>query len=171
MAVAGRGHYEGSGMGRRKIKRVQRCYEECRQQLYTYALSIGHDGELAEDAIQSAFFNLLRRDRQPRSLKPYVFRCVRNAVIDGLRASQLRQGSTNDSPEPANGEEYVLRDRALSQCLEAVSPAERETIVLKIYGGLSFREIAKVQSLSTNTVASRYRRGLEKMRKRLGGQP
>ncbi len=69
----------------RKVQQVARFYEANRQGLYTFALSLTHDPEVAEDVIQAAFFKLLRGNRLPRDLRPYVFRSVRNAVIDERR--------------------------------------------------------------------------------------
>ncbi len=63
-----------------------------------------------------------------------------------------------------------MRDRAVQQCLERLTDAERENIILKIYCGLTFKEIAAVDGTSNNTVASRYRRSLEKMRTMLEGE-
>jgi len=68
-------------------------YAGHRQQLYTYAVSITRQREAAEDAIQRAFQQLLSRNALPTDLRPYVFRCVRNAALDGLRRDQTRQES------------------------------------------------------------------------------
>jgi DNA-directed RNA polymerase specialized sigma24 family protein len=47
---------------------------------------------------------------------------------------------------------------------------EREVIVLHLQGGLKFGEIAQSQNVSVNTVQSRYRYGLNKMRSILDGE-
>ena len=157
-------------MGTGFTERVRRFYDENRQGLLTYALSLTRDREQAEDAIQSAFFKLLQRDRLPRELRPYLFRSVRNAVIDEGRRERRR------APSAAEGEvatpttdDDPVRDRAVSQCLSRLSEHEREVIVLKVYGGLTFAEIGAIDSTSANTVAARYRRGLERMRGLLEG--
>jgi RNA polymerase sigma-70 factor (ECF subfamily) len=148
-------------------RKVRMFYEANRQGLFTYALSMTRDREAAEDAVQAAVCRLLRRGRMPAEPRPYVFRSVRNAVVDVFR----RRG--ND-PEPLLDVEAAGRDghdpgliRLLEQCLGRLSEPERETVVLKALNGMTFREIAAVRRRTVATVASRYRRGLEKMRKML----
>jgi RNA polymerase sigma-70 factor (ECF subfamily) len=147
--------------------RVRRFYRENRQGLYTYALSLTRDREAAEDAVQAAIFRLLRRAMLPRDLRPYVYRCVRNAAVDGYRRQGTGKARLLD-PEAAGPERSdPTRVRLLEQCLDCLPKEERETVVLKALNGLTFREIATVRKATLSTVASRYRRGLEKMRRRL----
>ena len=143
-------------------------YAGHRQQLYTYAVSITRQREAAEDAIQRAFQQLLSCTALPTDLRPYVFRCVRNAALDGLRRDQVRHESifaVDGNAEPA----APLSATALSAAeidaqLQCLSPDERETIVQKIYDNLTFQEIAELRGVPLPTVASWYRRGLEKLR-------
>ncbi len=154
----------------RGINRIERFYEDNRQGLYTYALSLSHDPETAEDAIQAVFFNLLRGNRLPRGLRPYVFRSVRNAIIDDRRREQSKTNKATLLSTETGINPHPVRDRAVRQCLNRLADGDRETIILKIYGGLTFKEIAGIDGTSANTVASRYRRGLEKMRTMLKGE-
>ncbi len=140
-----------------------------RQQLYTYAVAITGDRGAAEDAIQAAFYRLLRRgEALPAHLRPYVFRCVRNAAMDGFRRDKtppdpiLRSGEV-DRPDPAAPADDFSADIAES-ALRHLSPDERETIVLKIYSDLTFQDIADQRDVPLSTVTSWYRRGLEKLR-------
>lgn len=150
---------------------VRRFYEEHRQGLYTYALSISRDSSVAEDAVQGAIFRLLRRGRLPAEPRPYVFRCVRNAVLDSLRARKRGEAPLLD-PERANGNGFdPARARLLEQCLGRLSGDERETVILRAIDGLTFREIASVRHRTVSTVASWYRRGLERMRRVLEEAP
>jgi DNA-directed RNA polymerase specialized sigma24 family protein len=52
-----------------------------------------------------------------------------------------------------------------------ISPDERETIVLKIYDDFTFQEIADLRDVPLPTVASWYRRGLEKLKTLLREKP
>jgi len=47
---------------------------------------------------------------------------------------------------------------------------QREAIALRIHGNLGFRQIADLQNVSTKTVQSRYRYGLDKLRSTLNGE-
>jgi RNA polymerase sigma-70 factor (ECF subfamily) len=143
-------------------------YAGHRQQLYTYAVSITRPREAAEDAIQRAFQPLLSRDALPADLRPYVFRCVRNAALDDLRRDQIRQESIFAVDQPAAPatpwSAPSLSAAEVDAQLQRLSSDEREIIVLKIYDDLTFQEIAELRGVPLPTVASWYRRGLEKLR-------
>lgn len=150
-----------------RTAQVQRFYEENRQGLYTYALSLTGNRAAAEDAVQNAILRLLRRPWLPRELRPYAYRCVRNAAIDDWRRRQPQPTDTifaTDVSDPTLSEH-------LGALLAQLSVDEREVIVLKVYDDLTFREIAAVKRCSLNTVASQYRRGLEKLRALYQEQP
>lgn len=150
-------------------------YVKNRQQLYTYAVSITRQREAAEDVIQGTFQQLLRRGTLPTELRPFVFRCLRNAALDGLRRAKVRgdsifmEASTIDQAAPAEPTPLLARD--LDEKLQQLSPDEREAIVLKIYDDLTFQEIAEVRGVPLATVASWYRRGLEKLKTLLHEKP
>jgi len=143
-------------------------YVESRRQLYTYAVSITGNRESAEDAIHAAFQNLLRRDQLPADLRPYLFRSVRNAALDALRRSKVRTDSMFElsaaTGPAAPGTPAAAQPAEVERWLQQLSSDERETIVLKIYGDLSFHEIAELRQIPLPTVASWYRRGLEKLK-------
>ena len=145
------------------IEQVRCFYESHRQELFTYALALIKQRERAEDIVHTAFHNVLRRGRAPRELRPYIFRCIRNAAMDELRRPQPPV-----SPEPfladTNGRGDPALQAAIEESLTGLSPDQRECIVLKLYDGLTFREIAAIRRVSTNTAASWYRRGIDKMR-------
>jgi RNA polymerase sigma-70 factor (ECF subfamily) len=151
---------------------LDRIYLENRQQLFTCALAITRSPELAEDAVQEAFCRLFRLDRRPRHPKAYVFRAVMNAARDQVRRAPPASAGVGDlifdpSPGPSAAvEEQELR-RQIARALLMLSDDERETIVQRIYGGLTFREIARVREAPMGTVAAWYRRGLEKLKRRL----
>ncbi len=143
-------------------------YVDNRQPLYTYAVSITRQREAAEDAIHQAFQQLLRRELLPADLRPYVFRCVRNAALDGFRRAKVQTDPVFEDPaetDPeAPGSAGALSMAELNQWLDQLSPDERETIVLKIYDDFSFQEIADLRRVPLPTATSWYRRGLAKLK-------
>ena len=56
------------------------------------------------------------------------------------------------------------QERAAMRCLEKLPPEQREVIVLKIWHEHTFEEIGELLQMSPNTVAGRYRYGMEKLR-------
>jgi RNA polymerase sigma-70 factor, ECF subfamily len=150
------------------IETLRAFYVGSRQLLYTYAVSITGNREAAEDAIHGVFEKLLRRGALPADLRPYVFRSVRNAAFDAWRRTKVRTDSifaaatAVAAAEP--GSPAVSRTDELESLLQQLSPDERETIVLKIYNGFTCQEIADLRQVPLPTVASWYRRGLEKLK-------
>lgn len=152
-------------MTRESIEQVRRFYETHRDELFAYALSLTRSRETAEDAIHSAFRNVLQRPL-PRELKPYVYRCVRNAAIDECRArTRLERDAElfviDDNRH--NGHDPALQHQ-LADLIMQLGDDERESIMLKTYSGMTFQEIADIRGVSINTAASWYRRGIEKLR-------
>jgi RNA polymerase sigma-70 factor (ECF subfamily) len=155
---------------------LEQLYSECRQALFTCALAITSSPSRAEDAVHDAFCELLRRgDAGPDGvddLKAYAFRAVRNAAIDQLRRGRrapepLAELVFDPSPPPgASAEDAEFRGRAV-ELMKQLSPDERETIVQHLYGQLTFQQIATIRDAPPGTVASWYRRGLEKLRRQL----
>lgn len=148
------------------VESVRAFYQAHRKDLYTYALSLTRSRDVADEAVQTAFCRVLRRGRAPRELRPYVYRCVRNAAFDILRAN-----SRSFDPESIfitrNGHDPsadIEQREWVEHLLAQLSDDERECIVLKTYSGLTFKEIAHLRQTSLNTAASWYRRGLTKMR-------
>jgi len=58
----------------------------------------------------------------------------------------------------------------LSNAMTELPYEQREAIALRIHGNLRFRQIAELQNVSTKTVQSRYRYGLDKLRSTLNGE-
>jgi RNA polymerase sigma-70 factor (ECF subfamily) len=147
---------------------IRKFYEEHGQALFTYALALTRHAAGAEDAVHDAMCRLLRRARLPAELRPYVFRCVRNAAVDAWRKEKAQEKVGIFDLIDGNNDTF---DRALFAQIEALvfelPRDEMEAIVLHAFNGLSFREVAGVKRVSPNTAASWYRRGLEKLRERI----
>ena len=155
-------------MNARDIEALRAFYVENRQQLYTYAVSLTHSREAAEDAIQGVFEKLLRGTTLPLDLRPYVFRSVRNGALDGWRRTKVRLDSVFESAAALDATRpetpAASRPDDLDALLQQLSADEREAIVLKTYSGLTFQQIAQMRDVPLPTVASWYRRGLEQLR-------
>jgi len=148
------------------VEELRRIYEEYRTELFVFALSITRCKQSAEDAVHEAFRKVLDKGSAPEALRPYLFRCVRNAALDELRSVKRRgrRDSIFASAQEPKTASSALSASEMDEVLEYLSVDERECIVLKLYSGLSFKEIAETRRASPNTVASWYRRGLNKLR-------
>lgn len=149
-----------------EIDKVRALYQADQNALFAYALARTGNETLASDILHAVFCRLLERPRLPADLRPYVFRALRNAAIDHHRAGAVRDRASamlqrlNGSTEPSR----IAEQEEAALWLALLNEDEHETIVLKVFSGLSFREIAELREVSANTVASWYRRGLERIR-------
>jgi RNA polymerase sigma-70 factor (ECF subfamily) len=145
-------------------EQLREMYEADRDALYGYAVAITGDRGAAEDAIHEAFRRLMGRGRAPAELRPYVFRCVRNAAIDERRRAHhgASDGPFEESADVAGTD--GIRAGEWNAMLRRLGDDERETIALKVFDALTFREIAEARGVPLHTAASWYRRGLEKLR-------
>ncbi|MHC4284748.1 MAG: sigma factor-like helix-turn-helix DNA-binding protein, partial [Planctomycetota bacterium] len=76
--------------------------------------------------------------------------------------------SSSDGPEQmAIASEELQR---VGRAMFRLSYEQREIIILRLQGGMRFRAIARSQGVSINTIQSRYRYGLNKLRSLLNGE-
>jgi RNA polymerase sigma-70 factor (ECF subfamily) len=134
--------------------------------LVGYGCSLLRDRSAAEDIVQQVFARLLRGDIVvTTSAVAYLCQAVRNSVMTHRR-TRTREVALND------GEPSWLEARsgsleaglAVEAAVQRLPEEQREVVVLRVWGQLTFLEIAEALELSPNTVASRYRYGLTKLR-------
>ncbi|MBP6507751.1 MAG: sigma-70 family RNA polymerase sigma factor [Opitutaceae bacterium] len=130
----------------------------------------------AEDVVQDAFVRFWRHQRalggEPQAL---LFTSIRRAAFDLARRDQRRAGreeraeggleETESRFEPLA--EADDRRMAIEAALHRLPAAQREVLTLKIWGELTFDEIARQLDIPLNTAASRYRYALDALRKEL----
>jgi RNA polymerase sigma-70 factor (ECF subfamily) len=153
---------------------LEQIYRQHRQALYSLALTVTGCAQLAEDAVHEAFAGMCRTTQKPHGdLVAYVYASVRNAAID-RRKTEHRQRQLVESIFAAQGSEHVVStpDDRLQSAIESLDSATREILVMKVYGNLTLEAISLATGEPAGTVASRYRRAIEKirdlMRTRLG---
>jgi len=157
-----------------------RVYEKYKDYLLTLARGLVSNRDDAEDIVQDAFVSFTRLARQFQltgSLKGYLAMCVVNGSRDKIRSNtrwmKVRSkaahadGVSNDPEQQATETEDVMR---LRQALDQLPYEQRETVLLYFKGKFNFRQIARLQGVSTSTVHGRYRYGLRKLRSLLNGE-
>jgi RNA polymerase sigma-70 factor (ECF subfamily) len=136
--------------------------------LYGRAMGLSHNE--AEDVLQETFLTLLARKESPEQPEHYCVRTFRNRALNYRRSlwrRLCREWESRSWFEHTPGE--TEHERQAMKAMEGLPPEQREVLVLKIWHQHTFEEIADLLSLSANTVAGRYRYGLEKLRNRLKG--
>ena len=126
----------------------------------------------AEDLLQEAFVRMWRLYGHTGEVSPgLVYRAIRRLAIDWARSldrRKIREEKVSlDSPLSSSFERSLERDernQALLRAVESLPKEQGEVLTLKIWGELTFDEIGRTLDLSLNTVASRYRYALQKLK-------
>jgi len=137
-----------------------------------YARQVARCEADAYDLVQEAIVESW--GRQPGGAPPplaLVFATIRRRAIDLGRSEDRR---SNRESRVAGDTDYVWfdsgvedreRNRLLQKAMSSLLDIYREVVVLKVWGELTFAEIAEALDIPINTAASRYRYGLEELRK------
>jgi RNA polymerase sigma-70 factor (ECF subfamily) len=142
-------------------------------ELLVYLRSLVWDMHRAEDLLQELFLLIVRRrDRlaEAKKIRAYLFRMARNLAMDASRKLG-RELPTEDLeaiavPESDKG---IEEDEELRVALSKLPEKQRTVISMKHHEGKTFSEVASILRISENTVASRYRYGLKKLKQWMGG--
>lgn len=134
----------------------------------------------ALDAVQNGFVKALtrlNRFRGQSSFKTWLLRVVSNAALDlgrdRKREARIPQAPTDDSPDrfgaaelPAPDNELAREDlrQRINEALARLPETQRQTFVLHVDGGLTYREIATALNISIGTVMSRLYYARQKLK-------
>jgi RNA polymerase sigma factor (sigma-70 family) len=125
-----------------------------------------------EDVVQEAFVKLVRQSRPPLDAVAWLYRVVRNRAIDVSKMARRRQRRESAVARPlrwfVEPEVDGLDAETAVTALERLVVEQREVIVARHWGGLSFEQIAEVVGCSASTAFRRYTAGVEALRKQLG---
>ncbi len=153
-------------------------YEDYRSTVYRYVRFRVASRETAEDLTSDVFVKALRSferyDASLASPSTWLLRIARNTVLDHFRALR-RRGSLHVSLDRAHDlaadgpsqEERMMREERVQSLLNAsgtLRPADQEILSLRYGAGLQNQEIAESLGVTTNTVAVRVHRALQRLR-------
>ena len=122
-----------------------------------------------EDVVQESFLKLLALHPPPREAVPWLYRVVRNAALDAGKADRRRQRRESATPVRWFVEPEVdgLDAEVAVSALQRLPIEEREAIVARLWGGLSFEQIAELAGCSASTAFRRFNAGIDALRKEL----
>jgi RNA polymerase sigma-70 factor (ECF subfamily) len=149
---------------------IGRLYDRHGASLYRYAVMVLADPATAADVVQTVFVSLLKQRAKPEFDEQYLRRATRNECFSALRKRRrdllAAAGPILDAVDARSDRPHERL--ALERALRELPAEQREVVHLKAFEGMTFQEIADVTNQSTNTVASRYRYAIEKLRGLLG---
>jgi RNA polymerase sigma-70 factor (ECF subfamily) len=139
--------------------------------------------QLAEDILQETFIKAIKSVKEGKYSETnrfgsWLMRIAHNLVIDQFRQNkQYRVVSNNDFPmdifstprfAEATIEQRLVYERVLYEVralIDFLPDDQREVVMLRFYGDLSFKEIAEITNVSINTALGRMRYALINLRK------
>lgn len=142
-------------------------YDCCADRLHHYVAFRLGSRDAADDVVQNAFLRAVKSRRRFRRVEnpvAYMFQIARN---EAMRTEKRKVSQALPVDEP-----FVVADACgrnddaeiVGTALTRLDAEGREIVELKIFGGLTFREISDVTGTPQGTVATRYRRSLESLR-------
>jgi RNA polymerase sigma factor (sigma-70 family) len=147
-----------------------RLYRQHAPALLLYARQWPGNGE---DLVHDAFVKLARQAPPPARVLPWLYRVVRNTALTAHRSTvrrRRREGETGATEVWFAAVDDQLDAREAVRCLGGLALELREVIVARIWGGLTFDEIARLVGCSLPTAQRRYQAGLTELRERMDGQ-
>ena len=125
-----------------------------------------------EDVVQEALIELASSSQWPENPVAWLYRAVRHRALNASRANRRRRRHEEQAAvqrsailTPPPGE--TLDGAELVAALESLPDDEREVVVARLWGELSFREIGEVTDTSESTAHRRYQGALERLREKV----
>jgi RNA polymerase sigma factor (sigma-70 family) len=154
-------------MGRIGPEHLGRLFDEHAVALVFYARQWS---DAPEDIVQDAFVKLARQSTRPDRIVAWLYRVVRNEAIATARSTRRR--TRREASVATGGACFAATDDRIdaahaTRLLDELEPESREVIVARLWGGLTFDEIARLQGCSLTTAHRRYQTGMTRLHERL----
>lgn len=148
-------------------------FGEIEESLLRYARRFTGNLDRARDAVQETFLEAYRKDlsQVQGHLIPWLFQVCRNRALD-VQRKERRIPVTRDVELDSLPDAQVQSDRLvalesmaqLDELLEKLTVQQRNFIVLRFQGGLSYREIAHIADTTVSNVGFHLHMGLKQLR-------
>ena len=143
----------------------EKLYEAKAAELVLYGRALGLSHSEAEDVLQETFVALMALEEIPRQPLYYCLRTFRNRALNYRRSLWRRVARELESVRWfERSETETVQETEAMRCLARLPAEQREVIVLKLWHQHTFDEIGQILEVSPNTIAGRYRYGLDKLR-------
>ena len=151
-----------------------------KDKIYTAIYMLVKDKFIAEDIFQDAFLKMIKTIKEGRyseqgKFLPWAIRVSHNLCMDHFR--RIRQQVPVTLPDGTDISNWLSSDettdhieqrqvhQGVRQLVEQLPEEQREVIVMRMYGDLSFKEISDITGVSINTALGRMRYALINLRR------
>lgn len=143
--------------------------------VYDVTFRVLGDRDAAEDAVQEAFINAMRglpRFRGDASFRTWLLRIALNAARSALRSKGRKKesaltalsGLASDGPDPAEAAVRVTESERVHALLADLPEKQRLAVTMRVFQGLSHREIAEVTGSTEGAVRVNYHLGIKRLK-------
>lgn len=159
----------------------EQLYGRHRQRLYRFLLRQLRNGALADELFQDIWQKVIAARagwRPEAAFATWLFRIAHNRLADHWRAQQYRPAAPDDAdaraervPDPHTPERQLSafeERRQLQLALDELPPEQREVVLLRLEQELTLEEIGEITGVGRETVKSRLRYAMDKLRAKLG---
>jgi len=150
--------------------------------IYTSIFLLVKDTYLAEDLFQDTFIKVIKTLRSGKyneegKFLPWVIRIAHNLVIDYFRKEKRTPVIINNDGfdifdvlhfYDESIEDQILRDQTyqdLRMMIQKLPDSQKEVLIMRHYGEMSFRDIAEITGVSINTALGRMRYAINNLRR------
>lgn len=162
---------------------IERLINKYKDKVYTYILLMVKNEHLAQDIFQETFIKVIKslhkgKYQESGKFVLWVIRIAHNLIIDYFRKNKQTRFYSNDDYEmdifnsqkfsDKTIEDDIVKDQIINdvkKLIEYLPEEQKEVVLLRHYGGLSFKEIAEQTGVSINTALGRMRYALINLRK------
>lgn len=140
---------------------IHSLYEQHKNGIFRYILSITKNAHLAEDILQDTFMKLLSGGVRiaPGKEQAWLYRVARNLCYDHLRRAKRELQQSDPFVQTEQHFAYI-------DLIASLSPMEQEIVTLKIVGGLSHKEVGAVLHITAGAAQKRYERAIAALREK-----
>ena len=166
-----------NAFARREAAAYERAYEQFSSRMYTSALRILRDKELARECVHDVLLRLWNKgtaySSARGSLEAFLVVCVRNAALARARDDARRRTLLARQPSAPEGmfDKDPFEHAHVAEALSKLTEAQAQTIQLAYYQGMTHTEIAAALKQPVGTIKSRISTALRTLRTALQKEP
>ena len=169
-----------------EVRAFEILLERHRRPVYNFILRFVGSRELAEDLIQDTFLRVIRgasNYQQKAKFTTWLYTIARNLCVDQSRRKKHRKAASLDQPMTKSAESGTLLDvipgkdmpsdrkavsrqlhQTIHKAINSLPDEQREVFLMREFLNMPFKQIAQIVEMPENTVKSRMRYALEKLR-------
>lgn len=150
---------------------LRQLYNEMKDPIFLFALSLVQNHHLAEDIEEETFLNIMQSAHKYKAgtnARAWIFAIARNCCMDSMRANAKYISIDNESLDllPTDTDDFEQSENALLalEAFRVLNETERMIVSLYLYSGLKQTEIAKVMNIPYLSVRSKYGYAIAKLK-------